>query len=120
MPVVNDLQGAAQGNWRGTLRSQPRKARLSLFLSIALPFEQLVKSLPLALPGRPVRAPPSPRRIKMVPTVRAVIPPARVPQALKQRRRMAVDEVHVAADRLVEKREDATARMRGGHRGEDV
>jgi hypothetical protein len=48
---------------------------------------------------------------------RAVIPPACIPHALEQRRRVPVDEMHIAADGFVEQRENAPARMLGRHCG---
>ena len=56
----------------------------------------------------------------MLRRLRAVVPPARIPHALKERRRVPVDEVHVAADGFVEQLEDAIARMVARHSGEGV
>ena len=52
--------------------------------------------------------------------LRAVIPPARVPHALKKRRRMPIDEVNVAADGFVQQCEDAATRMQNRHGAESV
>ena len=49
-----------------------------------------------------------------------VVPPARVPQTLEQRRRVPVDEVHIPADRLVEQFQNASPRMPLRHRIEHV
>ena len=43
---------------------------------------------------------------------------APIPQSLKQRRRMPLDEVHVAADGFVEELDVAIARMRARHGGD--
>lgn len=52
--------------------------------------------------------------------LRTVIPPARIPQALKQRRRVPADEMHIAAYGFVEELEDAKPRMPARHGGEHV
>lgn len=50
----------------------------------------------------------------------AVVPPTGVPQALKQRRWVSVDEMNVAADGLVEECENPAPEMGGGHRFEKI
>ena len=52
--------------------------------------------------------------------LRAVIPPTRIPHALKESRRVPVDEVHVATNCFVEELEDAKPRMPARHGGEHV
>src|SRR5262249_51200334 len=56
------------------------------------------------------------RRIVVRLGLGAVVPPAGVPQALEQGRRVPVEEMHVAAGDLVEQRQDAPAPVPRGDR----
>jgi hypothetical protein len=49
-----------------------------------------------------------------------VVPRAGVQQALEQRGRVPVDEMHIAADGFIEELEDAMSRMLVRHGGESV
>src|SRR5262249_49286892 len=103
MTPQDGLLWAPQGQGGRIERAQPKKPRFTAFLN----------SPPLLQNRRKLAAFEQPRRDGVAGSrlagivvlgFRAVVPPASIPQTLKQRRRMPVDEMYVAAHGFVQER----------------